>query len=168
MFANITNTVNEFPIDLFDVKQHLRIEDDFDDVYLQELIKVATSYVEQKLNRKLQRSTAQGYMDSASSVQYLPYGNTTVIDITANGQLLKSPADYVVGQDKIVFRKQFTDLVIDFDCGYTDESCPADIKHALLMIISTMFESRMDITIGVQTYKAHFSSTHLLAPYKLY
>ena len=167
MITHIERIQNESPVDLPEVKQHLRIEEDFDDVYLGQLIEAAIAYVETKLNRKLKRYTAEMNIENAQGVQLLPYGETAVTSVRASREL-KSPTEYVKGKDRLVFREVFKNVTVTFECGYTKETCPADIKHALLLLVGTLYEQRMDISIGIQTYKAHFSSEHLLQPHKLY
>ena len=76
--------------------------------------------------------------------------------------------DYVQGCGRVVFPTKHQNITVMFECGYTSESCPADISHALLLLVGTLYEQRMDISVGIQTYKAYFSSEHLLQPHKLY
>ncbi|CED59846.1 putative uncharacterized phage protein [Moritella viscosa] len=165
---NITYTSSDCPVELYDVKNHLRIDHDEDDYYLNDLIHAAVLLAEHQTNRRIRFSTVQGYLEQAKGCVFLPYGNTKVVGIQVNEQLLTLPTDYVEDADRIVFRREFKDVRIDFDCGYKTADLPADIRHALLMLVGTMYENRQDVTQGFQSYKAAFSSWALLKHYKIW
>ncbi|SGZ16468.1 head-tail connector protein [Moritella viscosa] len=164
----ITNTSLECPVELYDVKNHLRIDHDEDDYYLHDLINTAVLLAEHQTNRRIRFSTAQGYIDNTKGCVFLPYGNTSIVGVQANGSQLAAPNDFIAGADCIVFRRDYKDVVIDFDCGWSVNDTPADIRHAILMLVGTMYEQRQDITAGFQTFKAQFSSKLLLQHYKLW
>ncbi|MEZ9058412.1 head-tail connector protein [Vibrio pelagius] len=168
MITHIECIQNESPVDLLEVKQHLRIAEGFDDVYLAQLIEAAIAYVETKLNRKIRRHRATYFIEEVHGAVLLPYGETNVAKVTTDEKPLAAPTDYVQGCSRVVFPTKQQSVTVTFECGYTKETCPADIRHALLLLVGTMYEQRMDISIGIQTYKAHFSSEHLLQPHKLY
>lgn len=168
MITNIKEINSELPVDLFEAKQHLIIDHDLDDEYIVSLIKAAVSIAENHTSRKLTSHQVQMFNDNAFGVIHFPYGNISNITITAQRSLLQPPTDYVTGIDRVVLRKRVTDVEFNFLCGFTVETCPADIKHAILMLVGTMYESRLDISHGVQQFKAHLSSTTILNRYKLY
>jgi hypothetical protein len=167
MLLYLTKQSTELPVDITEVKEHLHIENTLDDTYIFSLIESAIAYVEQKTKRLLTKHYAKVLVEQASNEVYLPYGNIIVSAARTEKEHLTPNVDYVVPflGSMVKFNKSHRDVTIDFDCGY--QTIPADIKHALLMIIGTMYEQRMDVTFGVQSFKAHFSSEMLLARHKL-
>uniref|UniRef100_UPI0040482875 head-tail connector protein n=1 Tax=Shewanella sp. TaxID=50422 RepID=UPI0040482875 len=168
MITNIQEINSELPVDLFEAKQHLMIDHDLDDDYLISLIQAATAIAENQTNRKLTLHETTMFLDKAYGTVHLPYGNTKIKTIRAKGELLDSISDYISGSNLVVFRKPAIDVEIVFLCGYTVDSCPADIKAAIKLLVATMYESRLDITFGVQQFKSHLSSTTILNKHKLF
>ncbi|EJL6830115.1 phage gp6-like head-tail connector protein [Vibrio cholerae] len=164
MLVTIDKTSNETPVDLFEAKRHLRVEHSFDDEYIQQLLHSATAYAAAITNRALCPSEATVILPTANGVVWLPYGNCKLLSVQSNG--LDTNA-YTVAGDKMLFHTVHHNVVIKFKCGYSEDDCPADIKHALLMLVGTMYEQRADITIGVQTFKSHFASHQLLERHRI-
>jgi hypothetical protein len=168
MITNIQEINSELPVDLFEAKQHLMLDHDLDDLYIISLIQAATAIAENHTNRKLTLHESTLLLDTAYGTVHLPYGNTKIKTIRAKGELLDNISDYISGTNLVVFRKPAIDVEIVFECGFTVDSCPADIKAAIKLLVATMYESRMDITFGVQQFKAHLSSNTILSKHKLY
>jgi uncharacterized phiE125 gp8 family phage protein len=65
-----------------------------------------------------------------------------------------------------IARSQPMAITVEYDAGY--ESYPADIRIAILMIISTMYAQREDLVVGAIVSKdLPYSSRLLLDPYRV-
>lgn len=167
MITSIQQINSELPVDLFEAKQHLMIDHSLDDAYIASLIQAAVSIAENITNRKLTLHQVEMLFDRLSNTLHLPFGNVNNLNITSTNGILRSPS-YIVGIDKVVFQKEEFNVQLSFNCGYTPKTCPSDIKIALLLLVATLYESRLDVTFGVQQFKAHLSSTTILNKYRMY
>jgi len=161
------------PISLDEAKRHVRIdidETDHDD-YLHDLIVVAREQVEMITWRKLVTQTWYAYLDRWPGGKYieLPFGklqSVTAIKYTDvdGDESTWSSAEYIVGTDYLKGRVTLADgytwpnetlypsnpIEIEFLCGYgLAVSVPPQIKHAMKMIISELFENRETSIVGV-------------------
>ena len=157
------------PVSLSEVKQHLRIVDDINqDIYLHDLIAVAREQVEMITWRKLGSQTWYGYLDDWPSASYIefPFGNLTSVtaikytDVDGDESTWSS-AEYIVGTDYQKGRVTLADgytwpnetlyssnpIEIEFICGVV--TIPAQVKHAMKLIISELFENRETSIVGV-------------------
>lgn len=168
MITNIQQINSELPVDLFEAKQHLMIDHSLDDEYIVSLIKAAVLIAENQTQRKLTLHKVEMFKDTASNTVHLPFGNISDLIIKTRNVTLNSPTNYMFGIDKVVLRQSVNDAEFSFVCGFTADTCPSDIKHALLLLVGTMYESRLDVSFGVQQFKAHLSSTTILNKYRIY
>ena len=160
------------PISLDEAKRHVRIdidETDHDD-YLHDLITVAREQVEMITWRKLITQTWYAYLQDWPKGTYieLPFGklqSVTAIKYTdVDGDESTWDSDeYIVGTDYQKGRVTLADgytwpnetlypsnpVEIEFVCGYgLAVSVPPQIKHAMKIIVSELFENREISIIG--------------------
>ena len=161
------------PISLDEAKRHVRIdidETDHDD-YLQDLITVAREQVETITWRKLVTQTWYAYLQEWPRGKYieLPFGSLQTVtavkytDVDGDESTWDN-TEYIVGTDyqkgRITLADGYTwpsetlypsnPIEVEFVCGYgLAVSVPAQIKHAMKMIISELFENRETSIIGV-------------------
>ena len=178
------------PISLNEVKRHLRIDiDDVDqDDYLQDLIVVARRRVESITWRKLITQTWYAYLQNWPRGEYieLPFGNlqsVTAIKYTDDDgdESTWSSSEYIVGTDyqkgRITLADGYTwpnetlypsnPIEIEFLCGYgLAASVPPELKHAMKMIISELFENREISIVGV-SFQEMDTINNLLSDYRL-
>ena len=178
------------PISLDEAKRHVRIdidETDHDD-YLQDLITVAREQVEMITWRKLVTQTWYAYLQDWPSGEYieLPFGKLQTVtavkytDVDAAESTWDS-AEYIVGTDyqkgRITLANGYTwpnenlypsnPIEVEFVCGYgLAVSVPPQIKHAMKMIISELFENR-EISIIGTIQKEMDTVNNLLSDYRL-
>ena len=164
MIVSLTQVDQETPIDLFELKQHLMIEDDSSDMYLHSLILASTAYAESITKRKLSAHLIELKYECIKE-KYFIFGNFSDVQVYVNNTLLDK-VKYSVNDECIKFTNP-TSCIVRATCGYTPKTCPADLKQAILMIAATMFEQRLDVTFGIQSYKAHLSSEVLLKRHQL-
>ena len=182
------------PISLDEAKRHLRIEIDETnhDDYLQDLIVVARNQVEMITWRKLITQTWYAYLQdwpcSWPSAEYieLPFGNlqsVTAIKYTDSDgdESTWDSTEYIVGTDYQKGRVTLADgytwpnetlypsnpIEVEFLCGYgLAVSVPSQIKHAMKMIMSELFENR-EISIIGTIYKEMEIVNNLLSDFRL-
>ena len=160
------------PISLDEAKRHVRIdidETDHDD-YLHDLITTARDQVEMITWRKLITQTWYAYLQDWPRGTYreLPFGklqSVTAIKYTdVDGDESTWDSDeYIVGTDYQKGRVTLADgytwpnetlypsnpVEIEFVCGYgLAVSVPPQIKHAMKIIVSELFENREISIIG--------------------
>ena len=178
------------PISLDEAKRHVRIdidETDHDD-YLHDLITVAREQVEMITWRKLITQTWYGYLQDWPGGKYieLPFGklqSVTAIKYTDvdGDESTWSSDEYIVGTDYQKGRVTLADgytwptevlypsnpIEIEFVCGYgLAVSVPAQIKHAMKMIVSELFENRETSIIGT-TFNEMETINNLVSDYRL-
>ena len=178
------------PISLDEAKRHVRIdidETDHDD-YLQDLIVVAREQVEMITWRKLVTQTWYAYLQDWPGGEYieLPFGklqSVTAIKYTDvdGDETTWDNTEYIVGTDYQHGRVTLADgytwpsdvlypsnpIEIEFLCGYgLAVSVPPQIKHAMKMIISELFENRETSIIGT-IFQEMDMVNNLLSNYRL-
>ena len=175
------------PLSLDEVKRHVRIciDDSDQDDYLQDLIAVAREQVEMITWRKLATQTWYAYLDDWPAGNYieLPFGklqSVTAIKYTDvdGDESTWSNAEYIVGTDYQKGRVTLADgytwpseslypsnpIEIEFLCG--ELVVPAQVKHAIKMIISELFENRETSIVGVSFQEMEMVN-NLLSNYRL-
>jgi len=158
------------PITLSEAKAQLNITGSQDDIYIKSLILSATKFVEEYLNRQLVTQTWALYMDcfpcgqkiiikkrplaSVVKVEYYPSDWNKV-----DARSLYAATNYFVpefteGKDSAIFR--FDDsswpdtftvtqaVRVEFIAGQDPDDIPADIKQAILMAVTFLYENRGD------------------------
>jgi uncharacterized phiE125 gp8 family phage protein len=159
-------------LDLGDVKNHLRVDFDDDDVLIYDLINTATSYIDgpyglgislltQKWTLSLDRFDAYYIKLPLNPVQSVD--SITFIDIAGDEQTL-DPSLYVVsyGRTPVTIARAFNQVwpvvrqtigavSVNFTTGYgTSDQIPADLKHAARLIIGNLYENRAGV-IGIES-----------------
>ena len=178
------------PVSLTEIKRHVRIEpnDEDNDIYLYNLISVAREQVEMITWRKLITQTWYGYLNDWPSGDYieLPFGSLQSVtavrytDVDAS-QSTWSSAEYIVGTDYQKGRITLADgyawpnenlypsnpIEIEFVCGYgLADSVPNQIKHAIKLMVSELYENREVSLVGV-AFQQFDTINNLLSNYRL-
>ncbi len=181
------------PVTIAEVKRHCRIDGANDDAVLQLLIRAATARAEAATGRQFVRATWDAGDDGFEEVLVLPrpplidVTSITYIDTAGAAQVLASSAYQVsapagpfagygyirpaYGQSWPAARTDTINAVtVRFRAGYgtTGEAVPADLRMAVLLMISAWYdESRGDlIAAGLQV--SPLGARALLTPYKLH
>jgi len=167
MITNILKINGDNPVDLKQAKDHLFINHDEDDQYIQDLIEASISHAEGLTNRKLSAYEITEVIPELSGNRHLKYGNNSDIQIRSANTLIDS-SKYQVGIDQLLIQSTIKNVTLTYRCGYSSTDCPMDIKAAILLLVATLYESRADVSFGVQQYKSALSSSVILNKYKLY
>jgi uncharacterized phiE125 gp8 family phage protein len=152
------------PVDLAEVKSHLRIESADEDTLLEGLIKAAREYCEGYQNRAYITQTWEllldGWPDSPFAVPLPPLQSVTSIKWydMAETESVFDAADYQVdvdsyrGRISLAYGKSWPTLslrpmngvVVQFKAGYGDsaDSVPEQIRLAVKVLIGHLYENR--------------------------
>lgn len=171
------------PLVVEEVRNHLRVDDNDEDLLIEGLITAVRENVEAYLRRPLITQTWDLYLDSwpASSRIKLPLPplqsvtHVKYTDIDDVEETLSSDdyhVDTVSTPGEIVLRygeswptatlRTSNPIVVRFVCGYGDASdVPQSIKQAMLLIIGHHFENR-EITAPITINKVPESADSLL------
>jgi uncharacterized phiE125 gp8 family phage protein len=183
----------KYPVTLEDAKNHLRLELDLttDDEYIKTLISVATQTAEQFLHRRLITQTWYLYLEGWwFNTLVMPFGQLeSVTSIkykdTDGDESTWSSDEYIVNTDSdpgaitLGYSESFpTDVLypsnpitIEFVCGYGTggSDVEANIKHAIKLLISDLYENRETVVISGGSVSLFELPTviNLLTPFKI-
>jgi len=186
------------PVTKAEVKFHLRLattaaeaaayttEDDL----LDRLITVARTQAEQETGRAFITQTKTLYLDewpggNEIKIPYLPLQSATVTyrledDTGYDNTLSTVDVDTVSEPGRIVLQPNeswpsgtlYSDrpIKIEFDCGYGDDAddVPENIKSAILLKISDLYENRGEVVMGVTVGRITDAVDSLLRQYRVF
>ena len=188
-FSLVTDAATE-PVTTAEAKSHLRVDSSDDDTYIDTLVKSARRWIESTRGMGLITQTWDGSLDafptgaivipkyplvSVSSVTYHDDDlSTSTVFSSSNYQVdtAKRPPQIVLksGQswpgDSL---RLSSGVVVRFVAGYGAASAvPADIKHAIKLLVGQMYAHREPEVTGTIVARLGFTIDALLAPYGLY
>lgn len=178
------------PLTIDEVKRHLRIDVNDDDIVIAPMLAAGVAHVENHISGALMTQTWDMFLDEWPEDDMIalpkpPLQSVTSIQYTPDGGVLSTFAssNYIVDTastpGRIVLNRNAawpTDtlqaangVVIRFVCGYTSAAnVPGPIKHALKLLLGDMYENREDTLVG-QGYSAMplpLSAKSLLSSYR--
>ncbi|EGU31486.1 hypothetical protein VIBRN418_01648 [Vibrio sp. N418] len=180
-------TLTDKIVTVEEAKNQCRVYDDYDLLYLESLIEAATEVTEKYLNRNILTSTVQIETDRplmklprglATGVNEFSYeksiiddGTRYVLDptywnfneITGSVNVTKDGKDFLSTESPFRYRLEFT-------TGWSSEEVPQAIKHAILMLVSSLYENRESAAVGSGITVANIPVNHafLLDKYKVH
>ncbi len=191
-----TSGPSAYPLDLDDIKDHLRIPqgETAEDDLLGGLRDAAIEYAEAVTNRKLITQEWKVYYNDWPDEDYfeIPYpplqsvASTGVVytNSTNNSTTYGSTkwATDIVSEPGRLVREYEEDnwpstatlhnnnpIEISFTCGYTTKSnVPQSIRQAMLLIIGHLYENREETAMGDVLTRVPMAARSLLAPYRVY
>ncbi len=166
---------------LDEVKTHLRVEQSLDDNYIELLISTAITIAEDYCNRAIVATTKTLMLDVFPDVIELPiapvisidnidYQNTddatqSFTDFYLNLRKLKATIEPTTNNEWPETYDNKEVVTISYQVGYS--AIPPVIKHAILLIIGSLYEQRENHIVGVKTNKIPLSAEYLLNPYRI-
>jgi len=186
MSFNITTAATIKPLSIDEVKDHLIIDNDFndDDELIDIMIETAVNYVENHTRRALLTQTITAKYDafapcfelerpvlqSVTSISYIDTaGDTQVVNSSEYTVDTASTPPRIVpayGYSWPSTRCIINAVTIVYVAGYTNKSLiPNQIRHALLLMIGDMYENRENTIAGVSIKEQTFAVEALLSPY---
>jgi len=185
MSIKVINTPALEPISLTEAKEHLRVDHNFDDALISELIKAAREIAEQHTSRPLITQTQILYTDDLIGVIELKPNLQSVtavryIDESGTQQTL-AQSEYSVSTSDVIgtvfesvdkswpsVKSGKNAVEIEFICGYgMPDDVPSPIKIAIKMMIAHWYENREATTVGVSTTETPMAVDLLLNPYRV-
>jgi uncharacterized phiE125 gp8 family phage protein len=176
------------PISLAEVKLHLRIDDNADDVLLGALITTARQHAEHDTRRALVTQTRKLVLDQfpldvitldhapVSAVTSVLYIDTDGVEQTLDAGAYKldkitEPCRLVpaYGTSWPATRAEINAVSITYTCGYgAPEGVPESIKRWMLLRIGALYENREEVLTGRGLTLAPLPFVDaLLSPYRL-
>lgn len=168
------------PLDLDEVKRHLRVEDNEDDETIISLMSTAIGIAENYTGIKIQESQWEYKLPCFDQEIPLPIfpvigiDSISYLDVSGNTQpvasyyLKRTPLKPVLlaayGETWPSTEAGYEAVTITLTVGY--QELPTPIKQALLMIIGSLFENRED-EAPIVLHTVPISSRTLLDPYKV-
>lgn len=162
-------------ISIDEVMSHCRVEDDEEKPLLQIYLDAAIDVAEQKTNRLLAPSTVVSISQEYRDVFYIPYGQ--LIDITKvecidpygdTVTVTDFDADFINGAVRVpAIYSNHRSFTFSYSCGFADGELPKAIKQGILMTVMTLYNTREDISYGLNAVKVPRSSEYLFNLYRL-
>lgn len=184
MYAHkIITPPSDLPVTLARAKEHLRVLHDDEDNMILLYIAAATAHAEQYLQRKLMPQTAQEKRPFPHSNCPLELSANPVRSITSfsywNNDVIEAEVeieetDYQIDKQSSIatlypkpnqYWPQTSDRILPvtivYEVGYEDQTAiPQDIIHAILLLLTTMYERREDTVKQLPTMAENLLNRH--------
>ena len=141
-----------------------------DDEYLNSLIPVCSELAQSYTKRLLTLGSVTTEVEQYYPQIILPWGGVeSVTEVLIDGVATTAYTFSDVTQ-KVTFASgvRFNNVRITYDCGYSTDNLPTKIKHAVLMMVSTMYRNRDDFVVGMTVESMPLQSKTLLNGVKYY
>ena len=192
MSYQITVQPTTEPVSLSEAKDHLRVDFDDEDTYIETLITTARKYCESYTNRVFITQTWRQNIDCFPRVIKLKVN--PVISLTSLKYYDTTETQKTIADDPNNFQKDFNSDVASLHeglvnafpsvgntinpieiitvCGYGDASdVPDNIKHAMKIMISHLYENRegVNVVVGGLAMQIELPNAvkHLLSPFRI-
>lgn len=173
------------PVSVEELKSHSYITTNADDIYIMQLIKAATVWVEGYTKRALLTQTWDWRMDGGfpctpfnvpkpplQSVGYIKYYDTDGTLQTLSSSIYSVDSysepgriDLAYGQSWPSVRDVINNVLIRFTCGYGDVTAvEKTVIHALKILVAHLYECREPIIAGAPIANVPYSIEALLWP----
>lgn len=171
-------TPPEAIVSLEEAKQHLRVEHDSDDAYIEGLIAVATSAIDGPsgwLGRALGEQTLEVLLDCWPQPLRLPYPpeieivSVTYVDPNGAEQSWPVSEPMLYGNLPAV-RGRGGDIRIRWKAGYPAGKVPAGIRHAILLMVGDLYANRENggPSASAAAVNMPVTADRLLQPFRVY
>lgn len=191
MPVRVVTPPNESPVSLSEAKAHLRLEESVDDAYVTALIDGARVYVEKTCERGLVLQTVEliapplcgeaslslpggALADTPQlQVQYLDT-NSVLQTLDAAKYYTVSGGDAKPADLHLIYPNIWPDMALRLDAvrvqyrvGWANAAAvPAPLRHAVLLLLSELYEYRTPEVTGTIVTKLGFSLDALMAPFR--
>lgn len=191
MPIRVVTAPGESPVSLTEAKAHLRLEESADDAYVTVLIEAARVHVEKTCERGLVLQTVELTapplfgVESVSlpggsladvpqvEVRYLdPNGVLTLLAASvyftlAGGDAKPGKLHLVPGNTWPAMAERPDSLRVLYRVGWaTAAAVPAPLRHAVLLVVSQLYEHRTPEITGTIATSLEFSLDALMAPFR--
>lgn len=183
-YAILSRTFSDV-VDVSEASTHLRLFDNSEDEYVQNLIDAAVNIAEKYMSRVITESTV--IVETSTLDKQLPLGTAksvqsiTYIDDATEERIELDTSQYAFNPitNKVVLKRQAkaflmraraSDYQITFVTGWAREEIPKSVIQGILMLVGTMYEMREDAAVGQGVTVTDVPVTHkyLFNQYKIY
>lgn len=187
-YFNLVSHHNQQIITVAELKTHLRITFNDDDIYIQELEKAAVRMIEEFANLFLRRTSGVQYGNCFSDLNILfkspQHGPDYRADVSyyKNGVWVLLPAieyEYVplIQPARIYGTSDFTNPQTDdvfqswkvaYTLGYSDnDTIPNPLKQCIKIIVADLYENRQSVIVGKIVSEIPRTAQYLMNPFKI-
>lgn len=154
-------------ITLDEARKQCRVTHAFDDDYITGLIPVAAEMAQTYSKRILTPASMTSVVENyqGSEVQLYSGDVTGVTEVLLDSEET-TDFEFEEVTQKLTVNSVYDKLKVTYDCGYT--TLPAVVKQAILITISTLYNSREDFIAGVTVSKLPLTAETLLNRVKFY
>lgn len=176
------------PVTLTEAKLHLRVDHTADDSLIAALISAAREQAEAFTSRAFIDQTITLTFDSfpesfalprppLASVTSISYLNGAGASQTLNNTLYRVDTQSEPGRITVAYGQSWPAtydvtgaVTVIYKAGYgaLASAVPSSIKHAILMMVETLYENRGDVVVGLPAQAMPQTSKTLLFPYKAF
>jgi uncharacterized phiE125 gp8 family phage protein len=174
------------PVSLAEAKAHLRVDQDYEDALIAQLIVAARSFVERTLSLALITQGWSYFLDalprslavalpispvqavSAVKLHGADGGAVTLEAESYSVDVLSQPARLVLnGAMPAVVARALNAFEIAFSAGYGDDAAdvPAPLRQAIMLLVAHWFERREPVALGATAQEVPATVAGLLLPY---
>lgn len=154
-------------VTLDEAKTQCRVTHTIDDTFITGLIAVAAEMAQKYTRRILTPATMKSVVEEykGSRIQLYSGDVTSVTEVLLDGTAY---TDYTFNDvtQKLSVSLTYDELQVTYQCGYA--VLPAVVKQAILITISTLYNSREDFVVGVTASELPMTAKHLLDKVKFY
>ena len=184
----ISAAPSAYPIVAADAKTHMRITHALDDTYITSLCYAAILDFETQTHRQLITATYDLYMDDfpldvidmprppLQSIVSIKYQDTDDAQQTVSSSVYDIDTASTPGRLYLDYnqtwptdtRGHYNDVVVQFKAGYGDAAAnvPADIKIALLQMVSHWYMNREPVLVGMVAREVPMSTNRVINHYR--
>ncbi len=177
MVAKLIKKSNQTLVSLDEAKAHLRILHNSEDFYLNALLDVVTTAIENHLDKDLVDTQYSFYLYSKVGLgEEIHFPNSPIYSVSSvvikHGETLVDASEYsyTYTDEYISFDSlpdDYTELVINYRKGFeSSEDLPTPIKQAALLMLSDHYLYRGSIIVGKSLVVMEKSIDALLRPYR--
>ncbi|QDK32676.1 head-tail connector protein [Sphingomonas sp. IC081] len=163
-------------VSLSEARDHLRVSHSLDDAYIERLIAAATAVIEgpngagiplQPTKWVLTMDCLPRHFDidlcPVMSVERITLGGEIVSKLAYRVDLDSTPARVEVAFPSV--RRELGNVKVEFTAGFT--AIPADLRHAVLMLISHFYENREAVS-AADLKDVPFAVSSIISRYRAY
>lgn len=154
-------------VTLEEAKRQCRVTHTIDDALITDLIGVAAEMTQKYTRRILTPATMKSVIEeySGSKIQLFSGEVTNVTEVLLDGTAY---TDYTFNEvtQKLTVSLAYDELEVTYECGFA--TLPMVVKQAILITISTLYNSREDFVTGVTASELPMTAQRLLDKVKFY
>ncbi len=177
MIANLVKKTNETIVSIEEAKQHLRILHTHEDFYLNSLLSVITTSIENELDKDLVDTLYQlSIFSKVNEGDEIYFPNAPIYNVTQvvvkNGNTVIDSTDYEYSNSDEYIKfsllpSEYTSILISYKKGFENSlDLPTPIKQAALLMLSDLYLYRGSIIVGKTVMILEKSIQRLLQPYR--